>query len=189
MKKCELIICEDKPSLGVYSITVFNARYQAGFAKFIKKIVNRFLRKELFFSFYRVDCIHLSLKQQKKLETEIPLFFYKNGMLQEINGYLSIAKAELNDELCDLLPFILDYYSEISLFNPKVDWDKLKNYHLDYLNHRVADIISNHFTDIVFDYFDSGDISLYFNSQIFDSEEVKKIVVEAFDEMNRGDCS
>jgi len=179
MKKRELIIREVKQSLGVYSIEIYNARYQPDFANFIKSIINCFFKKELFFSFYRVDGIHLSLKQQQKLEIKIPLFFQRSGMLQELNEYVSIARTELNDEICDFLPAILDYFSEISLFNPNADWDQLKIYHLDYLNHRVEDIISNHFADIVFLYFDSGDVSICFNSKIYDSEEIRKKVVEA----------
>ena len=179
MKKRELIIREVNHSSDVYSIEIYNARYQPDFVNFIKSIVNCFFTKELFFSFYRVDGIHLSQKQQQKLEIEIPLFFQRNGILQELNEYVSIAKTELNDEICGFLPSILDYFLEISLFNLNSDWNQIKNYHMDYLNHSVEDIISNHFADIVFLYFDSGDVSICFNSKIYDSEEIRKKVIEA----------
>ena len=92
MKK-RMIITEYSNPLGSHTIIISNIRYQKSYPNNIKKFIENFLlTDELFFGFYRIDGLNLTLKQQEKLENEIPLFFKKFGNIQNLNEYLSIAK-------------------------------------------------------------------------------------------------
>lgn len=165
---------EYKNTSGVYTIIINNARYQKNFFNAIEKIINVFfIEREVFFGFCRTDGVNLTLEQQKKLENEIPAFFKKNGDMQNISEYLTVARIESNNYSYNFIPLIFDYYLETIMFNPKVEWEIFKQYHSNYQEHRFEDIILNHFAEVLFYYFDSGDFLICFNSQKYNPREVR----------------
>lgn len=182
MKKRKMAIEEYKNPLGTYTITVYNARYQKCFHNSIEKVFNHFLEvgDELFWGFYRTDGVNLTLKRQKELKNEIFSLFQTYGEIQNLNEYLSSAKSCINDHIYNFIPSIFDYYFETTLFNPKVNWETFKEFYSDYQKHRVDDIILNHFADVLFRYFDSGDFSICFNSEIYNPKKVRKMIDEVF---------
>lgn len=172
-----MTIDEFKNTSGAHTIIINNARYQESFLDAIKKIIKVFLfDKEVFFGFCRTDGMNLTLEEQRKLENEIPVFFQKNGDLQNLSEYLTVARIESNDYKYSFIPLIFDYYLETIMFNPKVDWETFKQHHSKYLEHRYDEIILNNFAEVLFYYFDSGDFLICFNSQIYDPKEVRSMV-------------
>lgn len=181
MKKRQMAIEEHKIAPGAHTITVSNARYQEGFPDAIEKIMKAFLAdKEVFFGFCRTDGLNLTRKQQKKLEKEIPAFFQKNGNFQSLSEYLTAARTRLDDHSCRYIPLIFDYYLETIMFNPEVDWEIFKQYHSNYQEHRLDEMILDHFAEMLFYYFDSGDLLLCFNPQMYSPGEVRSVIERAF---------
>lgn len=181
MKKRQLAIKEYKNELGVHAIMIENARYHKNFSSIVEKIIKQFLNDEkLFFGFYRTDGINLTLEQEEKLKNEIPEFFKKYGDIQKINEYLTVARIDSKNYDYNIIPSIFDYYLETILFNPKVDWESFKQYYFDYQNQQFDDLILNKVADVLLCYVDSGDFGIYFNSQSYNFEEVRDIIVDAF---------
>ena len=163
---------KNTPNIG--TIKINNFRYQKNFSYIIKKIIREFfIDDSVFWGFYRVDCLNLTRKQQKKLESEIPAFFQDNGDIEILSKYLIVARINSNEYDYDFVPYIFDYYLDTIMFNSKVDWEVFKKYHFDYLNHKFEDIILNHFADMLLFYHDSGDLSICFDSQKYKIEDVK----------------
>ena len=167
-----MTIEECKTAPHSYTIIINNARYQKDFCNNIENILNHFLLDE--------DGINLSLLQQKNLKSKIPAFFKENGDMQNLNEYLTIAKIDSNNRDYSLIPSLFDYYLETIMFNSKVDWDTFKQYHCNYQEHRFDDIILNHFAEIMFCYFDSGDFLICFNPQVYNPCEVRSIIEKWF---------
>ncbi|MBQ4283116.1 MAG: hypothetical protein IJB96_04220 [Lachnospira sp.] len=179
MKKRRLSIEEYKNTEGSYTIIINNVRYQKNFTDVVGKIVKHFLvDDEVFFGFYRTDGVNLTLHQQMKLEKEIPAFFQKKGEMQELSTYLTVARIDSNDEDYSFIPAIFDYYLETIMFNPEVDWEFFKRYYYNYQNYRLDDIIYNHLAEMLVCYFDSGDLSICFNPQKYNSVEVRSKIKE-----------
>ena len=168
MKKRQMTIVEYEKTTGVHTILINNARYQKGFLNVVEK-------------FCRTDGVNLTLKQQKRLENEIPAFFQKNGDFQNLSEYLTAAKIKLNNDVSDYIALIFDYYLETVMFSPKIDWENFKQYYSEYQEHRVDEIILNHFAEILFYYFDSGDLMICFNPQVYSSQEVRSMVERSFE--------
>lgn len=172
-----MTIEEYKNTSGAHTIIIDNARYQKSFFDAIEKIIKVFfVDKDVYFTFCRTDGINLTLEQQKKLENEIPAFFKKNGDIQNLSEYLTVAKTKLNKHCYNFIPFIFDYYLETIIFYSDVDWEILKQYHSNYQEHRFDDIILNRFADILLCYFDSGDLLLCFNPQIYNAKEIRGMI-------------
>lgn len=181
MKKRQITIEEYENPLGAHIITINNARYQKCFITSIEKIFKSFLiEEELFFGFYRTDGVNLTSKRQKELKNEISEFFQKYGDIQNLNEYLSVAKIKLKDLIYNFIPPIFDYYLETTLFNPKVNWETFKQYYSNYQNHRLDDMILNHFSEVIFCYSDSGDFSICFNPEVYNHREVRNMIDEVF---------
>lgn len=179
-----MTIEEYENPLGTHTITIDNARYQKGFLDSIEKVFKFFLvDEELFFGFYRTDGVNLTFKRLKELEKEIPAFFQKYGDIQVLSEYLSVAKINVKDCFYNFIPSIFDYYFETTLFNPKVNWETFKQYHSDYQNHRFDDIILNHFAEVLFLYFDSGDFTICFNPEMYKPRDVRILIGEVFFEV------
>lgn len=174
MRKKQLTIKEYKNIYGVHTIIVNNARCQKDFCGIIEKIIEEFLTdREVFFGLCRTDGINLSSEQQRNLKNEIPAFFQKNGEMQNLSEYLTVAKIESNNYDRNFILAIFDYYLETLMFNPKVDWHIFKQYYSDYQEHRFEDFILNHYADILLYYFDSGDFLICFDSQKYNSSEIR----------------
>ena len=180
MKKRQITIKEYK-KIGVNTIIINNARYQKNFIDSVEKILTTFLvGKEIFFGFYRIDGLNLSSKRQEELESEIPAFFQKNGIIKKLSDYLTIAKMNSNDCDYSFLTSVFDYYLETMLFSSMVDWETFKQHHLNYQNHRFEDIILEDLADILFGHFDSGDFIICYNPEKYNQEEVKTVIVATF---------
>lgn len=172
-----MTIEEYKNTSGAYTIIINNARYQEGFLNAIEKIIKAFwVDKEVFFGFCRTDGVNLTLEQQKELENKIPAFFQKNGDLQNLSEYLAVARIKLNNYWYNYIPLIFDYYLETMIFNPKIDWEIFKQYHSNYQEHRLDEIILNHFAEVLFYYFDSGDFLICFNPQMYSPRKVRSMI-------------
>ena len=177
MKKRQMTIEEYKNTFGAHTIIINNARYQENFLNAIEKIIKAFLGdKEVFFGFCRTDGINLTLEEQRKLKYEIPAFFQKNGDLQNLSEYLTVARIISNNYRYSFIPLIFDYYLETIMFNPKVDWEVFKQHHSNYLEHRFDEIILNHFAEALFYYYDSGDFLICFNPQMYNPREVRSMI-------------
>lgn len=172
-----MTIEEYKNTFGAHTIIISNARYQKNFLNAIEKIFKKFLvDKEVFFGFCRTDGVNLTLEQQRELKNEIPAFFQKNGDIQNLNEFLTVARIESNNYNYSFIPLIFDYYLETIMFNPKMDWEIFKQYHFNYQGHRFDDIILNHFAEVLFYYFDSGDFLICFNPQMYNPREVRSMI-------------
>lgn len=177
MKKRQLTIEEYKNIAGVHTIIINNARYQKNFQHTVEKLIKTFsFETEVFFGFCRTDGMNLSSVQQKKLKKEIPALFRENGDYQSLSEYLTVAKIKLNDYNCSYVPLIFDYYLETVMFTPKVDWEIFKQYHSAYQEHRFEEIILNHFADILFYYYDSGDFLVCFDPETYSPIEVRSMI-------------
>lgn len=174
MKKHYLSIDEYENPKGTHTIIINNIRYHNCFYEAIKKIINSFIvDDELFFGFYRVDGFNLTFEQQKKLKSEIPMYFQNQGEFCYQNKYLAVAKLKVNNDIYNFIPLVFDYYLETIVFNSKVSWEDFEQYHLEYLHHRYDDYILKGFTDFLFSYVDSGDFFVCFNPKKFNSSEVR----------------
>lgn len=182
-----MTIEECKTSSHSHTIIVNNARYQKDFSNNIEKVLKHFLLDEvIFFGFCRIDGINLSREQQKNLKNAIPAFFGKNGDIQNLSEHLAVAKITSSNHNYYLIPSIFDYYLETIMFNPKVDWETFKQYHFNYQEHRFDDIILNHYAEMVFCYFDSGDFLVCFNPQRYNPGEVRRTIEERLLGSNQG---
>lgn len=178
MKKGQIILEEYKNPMGIHTITINNARY---YKNSIKELMQFYLKDKIaFLGFCRMDGVNLSTKTIKELRTKIPLFFREYGDMQNLNEYLSIAKASLGNAVFDFFPDVFDYYLDTIVFNPKVDWKTFKQYYSNYQEHRFEDIILDHLAEILFCYSDSGDFSICFSSEFYSYTDVKKLVGKIF---------
>lgn len=190
MKKRQVTIKEYRSSSGAYNIIINNARYKKSFPKFFEKILKQLIiDDEVFLGFYRIDGINLTLEEQNFLKQEIPLFFKKNGEEQELNEYLTVARINSNNYDRSFILSIFDYYLETILFNPKIDWEAFKEYYFKYQENKTEDIILNHFAEVLFTYFDSGDFLICFNPQIYNSQEIMKTIKEFYSTGDGSVCS
>lgn len=181
MNKRKIIIKEYKNTSGSHTIIINNARYQKGFLNIIEKTMKQFLSdKEVFFGFCRTDGVNLTSEQERKLKNEIPAFFQENGEIQKLSKYLTVARIDSSNYDCSFIPSIFDYYLESVMFNPKVDWEAFKQYHSKYQEHRFDDIIHNHFADILFGCFDSGDFLICFNPHLYNHREIRNAIEVSF---------
>lgn len=181
MKKRQMTVEEYESTTGVHTLIINNARYQKGFLNVVEKLIKAFLSdEEVFFGFCRTDGVNLTLKEQKRLANEIPAFFQKNGNFHSLSEHLTAARIKFNNDTSDYIPLIFDYYLETVMFNPKTDWENFKQYHSDYQKHRVDEIILNHFAELLFYYFDSGDLMICFNPQVYNPQEVRSVVEQSF---------
>ena len=167
---------------GAYTIIINNARYQKSFFNIIEKIFKAFLGdKEVFFGFCRTDGINLTLEQQNNLKNEIPTFFQKNGDFQNISDYLTVARIASNNYWYGFIPQIFDYYLDTIMFNPQMEWESFKQFHSNYQEYRVEDIVLNNFADVLFGYFDSGDFLICFNPKMYNPKEVRRTIELLFE--------
>ena len=187
MKKRQVALKAYNHPLGVCTLTVENARCLDAYPERIERILRAFLDgRELFFGFYRTDGMHLSPQRQRELETEIPAFFREPGEMRRISEYLSVARSELNDRVYARIPEIFDYYLETTLFVPRMNWETFQQFHADYQEHRLEDMILDHFADLLFCYADSGDFSVCFDPQAHDREKVRLVLQKVF--LGEGFC-
>ena len=177
LKKRQTIIEEYNSASGAYTVIINNARYQKNYPDAIEKIIKAFLDdKEVFLGFCRTDGVNLKKEQQERLKNEIPAFFRKNGDFKKISEYLTVARIKLNDCSYSYIPSVFDYYLETVMFNSKVNWEIFKQYYSDYQKHRFDEIILNHFTEMLFYYFDSGDFLICFDPEIYSPQKVRKTI-------------
>ena len=106
--------------------------------------------------------------------------------MRKISEYLSVAKCELNDRVYARIPAIFDYYLETTLFVPRVNWETFQQFHAGYQEHRLEDMILNHFADLLFCYADSVDFSVCFDPQAHDCEKVRFVLQKVF--LGEGFC-
>ena len=174
MKKRRVMVEEYKNQMGIYTITINNARYCKNC---INKILKSYLKdKTIFLGLYRIDGVDLSAKAMKELKTKIPLFFQKYGDVQNLNEHLTIANICLNDTSYDFFSDIFDYYLDTIVFNPKIDWKTFKQYYSNYQEHRLEDMILNHLAEVLFCYSDSGDFSICFSSEFYSCTNIKNMI-------------
>lgn len=184
MKKRKITIDECEPLLGSYTITINNARYHKDFPDIMIKLLKEFIFDgELFLEFYRIDGINLTAKREKELENEIPALFNRYGGMEIQNEYLSMARIYDACSIYGYITAILDYYLETILFNPKVDWETFRQYHLNYPKYRCEDFIHKGLAEVLFFYFDSGDLSIYCSREKYSTKEVRGIVDKLFENM------
>lgn len=175
----QVSIVEDVNSAGIYTILIDNARFHDRFRDNIKDLLYHYLNDgEVFFGFCRSDGTNLKSNQYKELKNVIPDFFKKHGNLHVINEYLSAGR--LDSCKYDIIPLIFDYYLETLLFNPKSAWESFLKYYSDYQSIRLEDIILNNYADILFYYFDSGDLEICFNIENYNLKEIKSIIYKIF---------
>ena len=179
MKKKQISISEIECSNNVCTIIINNVRFHKNYIKMIDEIIKMYLNdEEVFFGFFRTDGMNLSSEQQRLLNETIPTFFQNNGEIQRLNDYLTVAKTKGNALCNGILTSLFDYYLETMIFHPKVDWEIFKHYHNCYLEHRIENIILSHFTELLLYYFDSGDIAICFDSQIYSKENIRRKIAE-----------
>ena len=177
MKKRQMTIEEYNSASGVYTIIINNARYQKNYPDAIEKIIKAFLAdKEVFLGFCRTDGMNITKEKQEKLKNEIPAFFKKNGDFKKLSEYLAVARIKLNDCSYSYIPSIFDYYLETLMFNSDVNWEIFEQYYSDYQKHRFDEIILNHFAEILFYYFDSGDFLICFDSEKHSPQKVRETI-------------
>lgn len=165
---------------GIYTILINNARFHDRFQDNIKNLFYHYLNDgEVFFGFCRLDGTNLKSNQYKELKNAIPDFFKKHGSLNIINKYLSAGRLD-SCRYDDIIPLIFDYYLETILFNLKSDWVTFLKYYSDYQNIRLENIILNNYADILFYYFDSGDLEICFSTEKYSLKEVKSLIYKIF---------
>lgn len=71
--------------------------------------------------------MNLSAKRERELRSEIPEFFRKNGDIQKINSYLTVAQIYSLKEIYDVIVDILDYHLSTVIFKPKKEWEAFSN--------------------------------------------------------------
>lgn len=143
-----------------------------------------------FFGFYRVDGFNMTAEELKKAAEQIPAFFNANGTylpLQETivkrgkpkvySGYLTAASAPATEETYKLLASVFHYYLETTFFCPKVEWETFTDSYCNYMHHGCNDYVKNEFTNFLFTYSDSGDFSVQFNPDLYDTNQVMQDVI------------
>ena len=170
MKKRKITVTECKKMQGCYTITIANARFGVRFSENIGEFLKAFFKTDkIFLGFYRIDGINLTF-EEVKLRQQIPYLLQKWGKTENYNEYVSIAEAEASDMFYNYVPSIFDYYLDTILFNPKIDWNIFRRYYFDYQNCTYCHFIINDWAEIVFNYFDSGDFSIYYNPKKYAPE-------------------
>ena len=179
MKKKRITITEIDGSNNVCTIIINNVRFHKNYFIIVKEIISEFLNDEdVFFGFYRTDCMNLSSEQQRILNKVIPTFFHNNGEIQRLNEYLTVARTKFNKLNKSIIPSVFDYYLETIIFNPKVDWVIFKDCYNRYFEHRFENYILSHYAELLLFYFDSGDISICFDSHIYAKEIIRRKITE-----------
>lgn len=170
-----------------YCVTVCNAIFQENCFTKINNIIKHFAQgNELFFGFYRIDGLNLTKEEFQKCDREIPIFFKENGEYREVaqevidrkgriktySGYLTVAKAEVNDKLYKNLQWILQYYLETVFFIPKISFDEFEDIYRNYMKKPAENYVVKEYTDFLFSFFDSGDFSVTFDPKKYDAKHV-----------------
>ncbi len=151
---------------GMHVITFENFRFQSGYLSSMDRILKTFLTgEELFFGFYRTDGVNLTAKRERELKSEIPAFFRSRGEIQALNEYLTVARIKAGEDIYHFIPSVFDYYLETVLFYPVSEWETFKRFYRDYQKHRLDEMVSNHFAELLFCYSDSGDFSVCFDPE------------------------
>lgn len=173
----KMYIKEHEYSKSIYEIRIENIRKNSKCFLIVEKILNKLLnKKEIYFGFYRTDGINIPNGHFKHYKRSINNFFDEYGEFKEINEYLSVAKIESNSALCEILPIVLDYYLDIIIFDPKIEWSKYVIYHSKYMEHNNIDYILNGYADILFSYSDSSDFSIIFSTEKIMPENIKNAI-------------
>lgn len=177
----QMTIREYESSYGVYNFLFENAAFEKNiFQKFEKLIKIYFNNKEMFFGFWREDGVNITCKQFKKYSKEIPDFFNTFGEIKKLDDYLSIAKVNSKEISFNLLYAIFHYYLDTYLFKSSLNFNSFEKFYSKYMEYTTDDYIVNEITDFLFRYFDSGDFSISFGSQIYNINKVRDIIYDIF---------
>lgn len=170
---------------GSHQITLENIRLENNGFKIIQAIVKHFINSnEIFFGFYRTDGVNISNSQFKEYQKTIQKYFDTHGNSTVLNEYLIVAKIKMNNDVYNILPLLFDYYLETSIFLSTKEFDSFTGYYSEYMKHRQTDYITDGYADLIFSYFDSGDFSISFNSNIYDPKIIIKTIqkiINSFD--------
>ena len=179
-----------------YGVTICNAiKADDCFDKIARIIRHYSAGEEFYFGFYRLDGLTLTKEEWNKCDVEIPLFFKKYGLFQEISetvydkkgrekvfsGYLNVARAKINDDLYSNLQWIFQYYLETVMFVPKISFDRFEKIYSNYMKESTKYYLINGYTDFLYSYYDSGTFSIYFDPEEFDASEICEYVSSIFD--------
>lgn len=175
-------------------ITVYNMFKSENCFEKIVKILKLFtLGQELFFGFYRTDGLTLTKEEWVKCDKEIPHFFNENGEYKEISerivnrwrkvkeykGYLTVARAYIDDSLFEEIKWILQYYLETTFFVPsnKFNFVEFENEFRNYMKNPIYSFLDKGYTEMLFQYYDSRHFSVVFNAQRYNCEDIKNKIL------------
>lgn len=153
---------------------------------------------EIFFGFYKTDGINISRSRFEQLELEIPSFFDSKGKYHHSKNKLKskwcdntliMAKVPNNEELYEILENIFHYYLTTVFFCPKLKWDAFVDIFEDYMNFSLDQFVTNGYTDLIFQYSDSGDLSITYNPTFYDSSTLCNILIKGQKTGGQGDGS
>lgn len=190
--KIEADYCSDGKT---YRITINNAiQIDDCFARIVRIIQRYSFGEEFYFGFYRLDGITLTKEEWNKCDTEIPLFFKRNGSFQELtetvydkkgrkkvySNYLYVAKAKINDDLYNNLQWFFQYYLETVMFVPKISYDRFKEIFVNYMKESPELYLLNGYADFLYNYYDSGTFEITFDPEKYDMSEICRYVHTVF---------
>jgi hypothetical protein len=178
-----------------YCITICNAILMEDSFTKINNIIKCFVKgNQMFFGFFRTDGINLTKEEWKKCDEEIPIFFERNGEYKEIvvneidrkgnlkkyKGYLTVAKATIDEQLYNEMQWIFQYYLETTFFSPKISFSEFETIYSKYMKQSTKNYIVNDYTDFLFGFSDSSDFSVTFDPKRYNisqvCEAIKKII-------------
>ena len=149
----------------------------------------------LYFGFFREGSV--SLKEQLPFLKIIPDYFQSNGLYHKIFknvgnknlNYLTVAQAKKSIKLFELMPYILLYAENTTVFSPKISFQVFEKTYSNYMKTGTSGFIKNDFSDFIFDCSDTGNFSMSFNPEknnIYDLyEKTKNVIFTNKDEVQK----
>ena len=185
-------ISTDSIEDGLFAIYIDNIGVKHSEIKKCVDIIRKFTKGDtLFFGFYRLDGMRLTSKQWEKLEKEIPEFFRNYGRYELVTetvehmgkikiypDFLTIGSLPANNSTYAMIPWAFEYYLESTIFCPNIKWEKFIHLYSNYMKYQTREYILNGYADFLFTYADSGDFTIYFNSNLYDRNEVYEDVLK-----------
>lgn len=191
MKKHKINMNEIHKPKGICSIWIDNIRLCEDHFQKISDIIRCFSSgSELYFCLYKKDGMYLSKKQEQLYGKEILSFFRNNGKIypifennsaKEYNIYaqeLFFCSASNNDATYEIIEKVCPYFLENIIFSPKVDWRTFINMYTEYIQVGADEYLIKNYTDFLFSYVDSGDLSISFNARKYNSKLIRQRINE-----------
>lgn len=149
-------------SIANNTVTINNIYKSKCKDRIISEIIDALLldADPIFIELFKEDGVNIKKKEIRLYKDQIDAFFLNNGCVKSYNQHLLYARAKVSKNFFLTIPYIFDFYQEVTFFVPSITWKDFEKEQSNYLSRRAYDYLPLSKNGIVFQYLDSSDFSI-----------------------------